>query len=131
MDSNEVNRLGVSLRPIDRKLLKAGKDSSIQRIWYQGEESYFDVFFEVQNNDIIWFQFTLRGKTLSWDRRHSQLQTGITNELKVDGVTYYPASKLIENDGKVDVNFIETVRSILKTRAGEPIFDKALALFEL
>lgn len=130
MDRNEINKLAASLRPIDPKILKQRKDASTKRIWYQGEESYFDVVFELQNEEIIWFQFTLRGKTLSWDKNNCQIQTGTTNELKQDNVTYYSASKLIKNDSKLDLDFISVVLAILKSRAGEPIFERALALFE-
>lgn len=130
MNQDQINALGASLRPIDQSLLKVGKDNSIKRIWYQGEESYFDIFFELQHNEIVWFQFTLRGKTLSWDQKNSQFQTGMTNELKPDEVNFYPASKLIQSDRKQDIEFIEIVRAILETRIGEPIFDRALQLFE-
>ena len=130
MDHNEIKALGSSLRPIDQRLLKSLKDTSLKRIWYQGKESYFDIFFELQDDKIVWFQFTLRGKTLSWESKNRRLQTGSTNELKPDVVTYYPASKLIQNDGKTDFDFIELVRAILQTRAGEDIFDQALGLME-
>lgn len=130
MDVNEIKDLGFSLRQIDQKLLKSGKDSSIKRIWYQGDESYFDMFFDIQNNEIAWFQFTLRGKALLWDKNNPSFETGTTGETEPDDVAYYPASKLIKPDSKLDLAFIELVRSILQTRAGEPNFEKALALFE-
>ena len=130
MDKHEINKLAASLRPIDPKIMKQEKANNTKRIWYQGEESYFDVVFELENEEIIWFQFTLRGKSLSWDRNSCQSQTGITNELRSDDVTYYSASKLIKNDRNLDTDFISMVLAILKSRAGEPIFDRALALFE-
>ncbi|MCL1463372.1 hypothetical protein [Argonema galeatum] len=130
MDLNEIKALGFSLRQIDQTLLKSGKDSSIKRIWYQGDESYFDMFFGIQNNQIVWFQFTLRGKVLLWDKDKLVLYTGTTGELDPDDVNYYPSSKLIKIDSKVDFAFVELVRSILQTRSGEPNFEKALALFE-
>lgn len=130
MNQDQINALGASLRPIDQSLLKSGKDNSVKRIWYQGEESYFDIFFELQHNEIVWFQFTLRGKTLSWDKKNAQFQTGTTNELKRDEVTFYPASKLIKSDCQQDIEFIGIARAILESRAGEPIFERALQLFE-
>lgn len=130
MDRNEIKVLGFSLRQIDQKLLRSGKDSSIKRIWYQGDESYFDMFFDIQNNEIVWFQFTLRGKALLWDKDKPGLCTGTTGETEQDNVAYYPASKLIKIDSKPDLAFIELVRSILQTRSGEVNFEKALALFD-
>lgn len=128
MDRDEIAALGASLRRIDQKLLK--KNSSIDRLWYQGEESYFDIFFEIENNEIIWFQFTLRGKVLLWDRQNPIIQTGKTNELGIGDVGYYAASKLIKMDRKADRAFIKLVESILQTRSGEDIFDRVLTLFK-
>ena len=128
MDRNEIAALGASLRPIDQKLLK--KDASIERLWYQGEESYFDVFFEIQNSEIIWFQFTFRGKVLCWDKENPVIQTGRTNELGTGDMGYYAASKLIKLDRKTDQSFIKLTHSILQTRAGEDIFDRVLKLFK-
>lgn len=128
MDQDEIIALGSSLRPIDQRLLK--KNQSIERIWYQGEEPYFDVFFELENNELIWFQFTLRGKVLLWDQHNPTLQTGKTNELVQNDVSYYAASKIIRTDIKADLDFVELVRAILKTRAGETIFDRTLAIFD-
>ncbi|MEB3181952.1 MAG: hypothetical protein VKL59_23390 [Nostocaceae cyanobacterium] len=130
VEPNEIAVLGSSLRAIDQKILKPGYESGIRRIWYQGEEPYFDVFFDLKNNEIRWFQFTLRGHCLSWDVKHKEWQTGSTNELKLDDVKYYPASKTIETDHKVDWAFISLVKSILQIRAADdPLFAKALKLF--
>ncbi|HAX76428.1 MAG TPA: hypothetical protein DCY88_11460 [Cyanobacteria bacterium UBA11372] len=128
MERDEIAALGASLRPIDQKLLK--KNASIERLWYQGEESYFDVFFEFQNHEIIWFQFTLRGKVLCWDKENPVIQTGRTNELGTGDMGYYAASKLIKLDKKTDQGFIKLAHSILQTRAGEDIFDRVLTLFK-
>lgn len=130
MNQDEIAALGASLHRIDRKLLKPEKEVGKQRLWYQGDEPYFDLFFELKNSDIIWFQFTFRGKCISWSCESSALQTGITNELTMDDVNYYSASKLINNDSIPDREFIEFARSILQTRAEEPIFKKALILFD-
>jgi hypothetical protein len=48
----------------------------------------------------------------------------------VGDVSYYSASKLIQNDSSPDWELVEFARSILQSRAGEPVFDKALALLE-
>jgi hypothetical protein len=129
LDKNEIALLGASLRAIEPKLLKPGHNEDTARIWLQGGEPYFDIFFELCNDKIIWFQFTLRGKSLSWHSKNSRLQTGITNELNIDNVSFYAASKLLENDDISDMEFINLVKSILQTRADEEIFAKALTLF--
>jgi hypothetical protein len=129
VDENEIASLGASLRAIEQKLLKQGNKAGMNRIWFQGEEPYFDVFLELDNDEIIWFQFTLRGKTLSWDRKKPGWQTGITNEFNINDVSFYAASKTIDNDHKLDEEFINLVKLILQTRAEETIFAKALELF--
>jgi hypothetical protein len=130
IDKDEILALGTSLRLIDQKLLNATKEEGTRRVWYQGGEPYFDVFVELRGEDIEWFQLTLRGRSISWNRQKSGWQTGITNEMRIDDVTFYPASKLIQTDDRTDSSFLQLAQAILQTRAGEDIFDKMLALFE-
>jgi hypothetical protein len=130
LDKNEIELLGTSLRGIEQKLLKQDNNKGIRRMWFQGNEPYFDVFFEIKNEEIVWFQFTLRGKSLSWDCKTTRWQTGSTNELKIDDNSFYPGSKTIENDEKIDLEFMNLVKSILQIRAEEEVFAKALALFK-
>jgi hypothetical protein len=130
MDQDEITALGASLRPIDERLLTPAQEGGTRRVWYQGGEPYFDVFVELRQGKIEWFQFTLRGKSLSWRPRASGWQTGRTNEMRTDDLTFYPASKLIESDQQPDAELIELARSILQTRAGDEFFDQVLTLFE-
>jgi hypothetical protein len=129
LSRNEIESLGASLHKIEQKLLKKPNQDGFQRIWYQGEEPYFDIFFELQDSEIVWFQFTLRAKSVSWESKRPELQTGITNELKIDDVSFYAATKTIEADDKTDREFLELVKAILHTRS-EEIFTKALLLFD-
>lgn len=129
MEQDEIAALGTSLRLIDQRLLTPTKEEDTIRIWYQGGEPYFDVFVELRQGKIEWFQFTLRGQVISWNSQNSSWQTGMTNEKRTDDLTFYPASKLIESDKNPDAQFLQLVRSILQTRAGEEIFDQVLTLF--
>ncbi len=129
MDRDEIAALGASLRQIDREILSQAKEG-ITKVWFQGGEPYFDVVLELREGKIEWFQFTLRGKSISWTPTFSCFQTGTTNELQTSDLTFHPASKLIENNQHQDEIFIELARSILQSRAGEPIFDHMLALFD-
>ncbi|MEA5571444.1 hypothetical protein [Calothrix sp. UHCC 0171] len=130
LTKDEIELLGASLREIGQKLLKQANEEGLKRIWFQGEEPYFDIFFDLKDDKIIWFQFTFRGKSLSWDSKHRQIQTGLTNELKLDDVSFYAATKTIENDEKLDQEFMNLVKSILATRSQEKIFSQALLLFD-
>ncbi|MBW4564211.1 MAG: hypothetical protein KME32_24330 [Mojavia pulchra JT2-VF2] len=129
LEQDEIASLGASLRGIEQKILKQSRQEGIARVWFQGEEPYFDVFFELKDDEILWFQFTLRGKTVSWDHQKSKLQTGTTNELNYDDVCFYAASKTIEHDIETNWDFINLAKLILQTRMEEAIFVKALELF--
>ncbi|MDB9311705.1 hypothetical protein PN462_01230 [Spirulina sp. CS-785/01] len=129
MEQAEITALGHSLRRIDQNLLTHNAPDEVQRIWFQGGEPYFDLFVELREEQIEWFQLTLRGHSLSWSRKCHRWQTGITNELQTDDLTFYPASKIIESDRTPDREFFHLTHHILKTRAGEPLFDRLLALF--
>ncbi|MEQ8997589.1 MAG: hypothetical protein RID53_13940 [Coleofasciculus sp. B1-GNL1-01] len=129
MDQDEIKRLGASLRQIDPGILSPAKEG-ITKVWYQGGEPYFDVVVELRHGKIEWFQFTLRGKSISWKPGFLGLQTGKTNELQTDDLTFHPASKLIEHNNQKDHKFIELAGAILKTRADEPIFHQILTLFD-
>jgi hypothetical protein len=129
LDDNEIKSLGKSLRAIEPKLLKPCQKENTEKIWLQGGEPYFDIFLELNQDELIWFQFTLRGKSLCWHIKNPRLQTGATNELSIDDVSFYAASKTIKNDEASDLEFIHLVKSILQTRADEEIFAKTLTLF--
>jgi hypothetical protein len=128
IDKEEIASLGASLRQINPKIMKNWQKGQI-RLWYQGNEPYFDVIFEIENDELTWFQFTLRSKSLSWDRKKKLLQTGLTDEFKINDVSFYPASKTIEQDAENDWKFVELVKSILETRSHEKVFATALVLF--
>lgn len=129
MNQNEIVGLGASLHEINPKLLKSEKYGTT-RLWYQGEEPYFNIFIDMKDLQIISFQMSLRGKSLFWTQEQPTIQTGNTNELNVNDITYYPASKLITPDNSPDQNFIKLVRSILSSRADIPLFKQALEIFD-
>ncbi len=132
MNCQEIAALGASLRRIDQKLLKKVDyhNNTTTRIWYQGGEPYFDIFFDLKDHKIIWFQFTFRGQFLCWDQKQAEIKTGKTNELVFDDIGYYPASKIIEADQNSDADFQFFVKKILTTRAEEEIFAQAIALLD-
>jgi len=127
MTRDYIQKLGASLRPIRQNLLKVDEDQGILRFWYQGEEPYFDVFFDIQNQELIWFQLTLRGKCLTWHKDQG-LETGFTEEINV-APERYPSSKLIKPQGTLDRAFADLVYEILLTRSTEYPFDLAIKIF--
>lgn len=128
LNDSEIASLGASLRKIEPKILKPCQNKDTKRIWLQGGEPYFDIFLELTKDEIIWFQFTLRGKSLSWQIDKNRLKTGETHELEIDDVSFHPASKVIDNDYSCDLKFVNLVKAILQTRANEEIFGKVLKL---
>lgn len=128
MTRDHIQKLGASLRPIRQNLLKFDEHQGILRFWYQGEEPYFDVFFDIQDQELIWFQLTFRGKCLTWHQDQG-LETGFTEEVNV-APERYPASKLIKPEARLDREFVDLVHDILLTRSTEYPFDLALKIFE-
>ncbi len=128
LTNDRIQKLGASLRPIRQNLLRFDEPNGILRMWYQGEEPYFDIFFDFQDQTLVWFQFTLRGQCLTWHKDQG-IQTGFTNEVQVNPERY-PASKLIKTHAQLDQAFIGLTRSILATRSEEYPFDQALEILE-
>ncbi|MDJ1174937.1 hypothetical protein [Roseofilum capinflatum] len=128
MTRDHIQKLGASLRPIRQNLLKFDEEQGILRFWYQGEEPYFDVFFDIQDRELIWFQLTLRGKCLTW-HHHQGLETGFTEEINITPERY-PSSKLIRPQASLDQAFVDLAYEILLTRSPEYPFDLALQIFE-
>lgn len=130
MNREEISRLGASLRRINQNLLTHNPNSALLRVWYQGEEPYFDLFVELENQKIRWFQLTLRGKAVFWEQNSDRWHTGDTNELQSHDLTFYAASKVIDTSDRLDQDFIDLVSAIIKTRQGETIFDQLMTLFQ-
>ena len=100
-----------------------------ERFWFQGKDIYFDVFFQVENEEIVGFQFTWQGNIILWDKSEVGLKTGITNEMN-HGDRLYPASKTVKFDPYPNQELIEFMQSIVRICSIEyPIFAKALKLF--
>jgi len=129
MNQNEIIALGATLRRINPYLLKTSNSNQIERIWYQGEEPYFDIFFDLLEDEVIWFQFTLRGQCITWHQKQPQLETGLTFENQTVA-SKHPASKIIHPDNQLDCNFLDIVQGIMQTRASEFPFDRALAILK-
>jgi hypothetical protein len=122
LDEPTIQALSASLRCINPALMKPGDaQQTSQRLWYQGNEPYFDITIEATGEDITWFQITLRGRVLSWRKGQSQLQTGETDELDVPpDVAYYAASKTIRDGANVDWDLVTTLQAILEKRDNDP-----------
>jgi hypothetical protein len=121
MNPEQITALALSLRSIDQKLLATAK-AAVSRVWYQGGEPYFDLFLELEGEEISWFQFTLRGRSISWHRYKDGWRTGSTNEGESPHLHFQPASKLVQLDSQLDREFIELVRAIAQVRQEEPMF---------
>ena len=126
VDQRDIAALGESLRRISQKFMKTGQSSGASRVWYQGGEPYFDIFLNVKDEEIQWFQVTLRGKSLSWSRQSAQVQTGTTSDLDQADHSYFAASKTVQGDTQVDTDFLNFVKAILQTRTDEPFLKQML-----
>jgi len=121
IQKSELEALGKSLRLISTNLMKAPATSpETKRLWYQGQESYFDITVDIRGDTIIWFQITLRGKVVSGKPDHT-LITGETEELDVPAeVSYYAASKTLRDGAAINWDFVQYMAEMLSHRPDEP-----------
>lgn len=131
LDESAIAALGGSLRPINPDLMKAAEDNTEKRrIWYQGNEPYFDVTIEVLGDTITWFQVTLRSKVVSW-RSPSSLQTGETDEMDVPpDVGYYAASKTIRDGALINWPLVESIAQVLAQKPDDSLLVQASELLQ-
>lgn len=131
IDDSELPALGASLRPINADWMKpAETDADQKRLWYQGQEPYFDILIELHSRDITWFQITLRGKVLSW-RSPNSLQTGETDELDVPPeVAYYAASKTIRDGSAINWEFVQQIQTLLTQKTDDPMLAQVSGLLQ-
>ena len=87
------------------------------------------MFFDFLEDEVIWFQFTLRGQCITWHKKPPRLETGLTFENQT-AASKHPASKIIHSDNKLDGNFLDIVQAIMQTRASEFPFDRAIAILK-
>jgi len=123
MNRTELEALGQSLRPINPRFLRK-ESGDTTRVWYQGGEPYFDIFVDLHDGEIAWFQATLRGRFLCWRCNGAGWQTGMTNELLVENSAAYPASKLVALDDNLDREFVQCVQTLLAARADDPLLSR-------
>lgn len=120
-DEKKIRELAESLCRIQTK--EPG------RYWFQGKDAYFDVFFKVENEEIVWFQFTWQGNIVSWDKSELGLKTGSTNEMDFSDRPY-AGSKTVKFDLRPNQELVKFVEAIVKICSIEqPIFAQALKLF--
>lgn len=115
----DVPALAATLRRIDTGLLK--QSPGVDAVWYQGTEPYFDVRFESGPEGINWFQFTFRGRSVTWTRATGRAVTGLTNERKIEEQPF-PSSKTIAADPARDEELIAFVCELFAARPDEPLF---------
>lgn len=98
------------------------RPSGWRRFWYRGPEPYFDVFVDVDEEEdsaVRWFQFTYRGRYVTWDSKSNAVSTGITNEFSAEQMAY-SASKVLMHDPKTDGGLIGLVLDVLRFRTDSP-----------
>lgn len=132
LDESAIVALGASLRQINPDLMKSqAGNGNKYRIWYQGNEPYFDVNIEKTNDTITWFQITLRGKVVSWRHPQAHLQTGETNEMDLPPeAALYAASKTIRDGQSINWPLVESVQAILAQRPEDSELSAVSALLK-
>ncbi len=121
LDTTTTTTLGASLSRINQGFMKEGSEQGSERLWYQGNEPYFDIIVERQGEKITWFQATLRGRVVSWSHGQDFLYTGETDELDAEpeGMSY-AASKGIQSSDKINWPLVQTIYDIVASRPDDP-----------
>ena len=127
----DIQTLAHSLRKIDPSWTQHNPQEGLERVWYQGQEFYFDLMFEMRGETISWFQFTLRGRVLSWKASSNRVETGETEETdNPPVVSYYPASKGIRSGAQVDRDLLDLAQKILRSRPDDALLIRMAAVLE-
>lgn len=114
--------LARSLDRISQKKLKY----DVVRHWFQGSEPYFDFFANTLHDELTWFQFTFRGKSICWSKQDPIVRTGVTTDLATNDLAVYSASKTVQLDDEINQEFFRFAREIFAYRKAEGLFAAAL-----
>ena len=127
----DIQALGQSLRKIDPTWTQHNAQAGVERVWYQGREFYFDLMFEIKAEAITWFQFTLRGRVLSWKASSNRIETGETEETDTPAVvSYYAASKGIRSGARVDTALLALAKNILRSRPDDGLLAQMASVLD-
>lgn len=128
VNDDDINALAASLHPIDPAYVKASAPH-LHRHWYQGQESYLDFMVELEEDTIIWAQFTLRGQVLTWCKKGHGLSTGTTDEMGgSNGPIHYPRANMINSEAPFDKDLARVVAQILDCRVADSLCLRVAAL---
>ncbi|MEM6731248.1 MAG: hypothetical protein AAF658_06810 [Myxococcota bacterium] len=108
--------LAYSLTLVNPKFVKR-RPAGWRRFWYRGEEQYFDVFIDVDPesmSEVRWFQFTFRGRVVTWDAEKNVVTTGVTNEMAGD--QGFSSAKLLARHAQTDGGLVGLVLDVLQHR---------------
>ena len=120
MTTADIAALGQSLRQINPDWTHPPDQVTGERVWYQGNEPYFDIVLELQGEALIWVQFTLRGQVLSWQAKTNRITTGETEELDIPPpVAFHAASRWIRSGETFNVDFVKLAIAILKSHPND------------
>lgn len=118
---DEVAELAYSLRLVHPRFVRR-RPAGWRRYWYRGDEPYFDVFIDVDEEDgnqVRWFQFSYRGRFVTWDGDKDVMSTGLTNEFSADQMAF-SSTKLLTMHAQGDGGFAGLVLDVLQHRTDSP-----------
>ncbi len=113
LEDYEIKRLAQSLRRI-RQPTRPNAPTGTTKVWYQGGEPYFDLTVEVQEDGAIaTLLLTLKGYFLSWNHKSRKFSTGCTSQLEIPGVSYHPASTIMNQFNRTDSTVLDQLQALL------------------
>ncbi|MGP1382761.1 MAG: hypothetical protein ACTS2F_04325 [Thainema sp.] len=113
LEDSEIKQLARSLRRIHQPT-RSSASTGTTKIWYQGNEPYFDLTVEVKTDgEIAALLLTLKGYFLAWNCQNRKFSTGCTSETDIPGVSYYAASTVMNQFNEVNVTVLQQLQSLL------------------
>ncbi len=113
LEDHEIKRLAQSLRRI-RQPTRPNSSTGMTKIWYQGNEPYFDLTVEIQDDGAIaTLLLTLKGNFLAWNERSHRFSTGCTSQLDTPGVSYHAASTIMNQFNETNLTVFRQLQSLL------------------
>jgi hypothetical protein len=112
--------LAETLRPVTYGMRQ--EPDGTHRLWYQGRERYFDVFFLLKDQRLSWAQFSLRGLVLSFDVSKRFLSVDQTDEMEQTAYAVSATRTLKPLAPALATRFTRIAMAIVAARAEDPYF---------
>ncbi len=119
-DAPACRQLGLGLRPITFGIRP--DEDGIKRLWFQGRERYFDVFFEIREQRLTWAQLSFRGLVLTFEGKTRALRVDETDEMQTSSYALSASRTLRPLPSEIATRFTRIAMAMVAARHEDPFF---------